>query len=224
MSIVIPEVVIYKAINACLTVVKNDWNAKTEKSKTILSYVFRKDDLGNDLNFNNFNWFEQAQALFIPDAKVKRKLDVHFGYNLTRTTEPSIHIMLPNESPSAAGIGGNEGYLQGIVDAANNEYIPVYAEHTSVTYQLLVTSNNYNEVLLIYYFIKALLMSIKNHLELSNFQNVVFGGNDLVFSQDVIPAGIYHRSINITFTYDFDSIDILTTKFGTEFTVNSSNS
>lgn len=217
-SIAIPEVILYKALNAVFTALRNDYNNKVDKEKSVLYFIFGKDENGNVLKFNTFEWFAQSVEVLVGRDTKLRMVEWYLGYNMKRLNVPTIHIMLPSESPINSGIGSNEGYVEAEIDPQTKVSRPVYTQDSQVTYNLLITSDNYNEVLIIYQFLKSIFLSIKTHLELSNLQNVTFSGSDMNFNEDLMPANIFHRNFNISFTYDFSSIDLFDNLFGETFT------
>ena len=216
-SIAIPEVILYKALNAVFTALRNDYNNKVDKEKTVLHYIFGKDENGNILKFNTFVWFDQSVEVLIGRDTKLRMVEWYLGYNMKRLNVPTIHIMLPSESPINSGIGSNEGYIEAEIDTHTKVVRPVYTQDSQVTFNLLITSDNYNEVLIIYNFLKSIFLSIKTHLELSNLQNVTFSGSDMNFNEDLMPANIFHRNFNVSFSYDFSSIDLFDNLFGDKF-------
>lgn len=219
MAILIPEVIIYKTLNSVLDIIRQDYSDNIDKKKTILYYLFGEDTEGSPLSFNNFEFFTQAVEIIVGSNEKKRMIQTALGYNMSRLQIPTIHIMLPSESPINSPIGMNLGYQEEIVDNSKNETIEVYTMDSQVTYNLLITSDNYHEVLVIYQFLKGIFTSIKNQLEMKDLQNVTFGGSDLNFSEELVPPNIFHRNFNLQFTYDYVSVDIIKQKFGTDFIV-----
>lgn len=213
MAILIPEVIINNAVNMVLKLTREDYESKPNKKDTVLYRLFGEDDNGDPLKFHTFVWFNEAVSIIVGDEKRKREVEVHLGYNLKRMEAPNIHIMLPNETPIHSGIGDNEGYEDVLIDEAKQVSIPVYTQDTQVTYNLLITSDNYHEVLVLYHFMKGVFLSIKTQMELQGLQNTVFGGSDMTFDESLVPVNIFHRNFNLSFTYDYSSIDFFSSKF-----------
>jgi hypothetical protein len=121
---------------------------------------------------------------------------------------PTFHIVMPSESPKNAGIGDNRGYTEPILDVTNSVKFDTVTQDSSVVYTIIITSDNVNECLILYNFLKAAFLGFKLQLELSGFQNVRSGGTDLNISEDLIPVHIYHRSFNLSFDYDYTTVDM----------------
>ncbi len=221
MALVIPEVILYDVLKLILDIVKKDHDDATDKKDSLLWFMFGEDEQGRPLEFETFNFFEQAvEILTKKKGEEVRSLEVHIGYNLNRVAEPTIHILLPSETPINAGIGDNEGYQEPIVNSQTQETTAVLTQDSEVTYNLLITSSNMQEVLVLYHFLKGAFLSFKTQLELRCLQNARFGGQDLQFDEGMIPAHVFHRNFNMNFTYDYSVPDILRNKFGTGFDIN----
>ena len=54
----------------------------------------------------------------------------------------------------------------------------------------------------VYHVVKAMLIALVPHLSLMGLMNPTFSGNDIVLQDDLLPSGIFHRVININFTYE----------------------
>src|ERR1035437_2630902 len=185
MPIIIPEVIIYRALNLVFDVTRKDYANNTNKKKSLLYYLFGEDEDGKQLSFNNFDFYEQSVEIIIGKEDKKRMVEMSLGYNMKRLQIPTIHIMLPSETPVNSPIGMNQGYQDGEVDYQKNENTEVYTMDSQVTYNLLITSDNYHEVLVLYHFLKGIFTSLKCHLEMKDLQNITFGGSDLNLSEDL---------------------------------------
>lgn len=198
----IPEVVIHNVISSAFAAVIDDWNLYTDKTRTILHEVFNKDDNGDVMKIGKFNYLEQAKSIFLKTNNNVRHIEITMGYNLERAALPTIHIILPSESKGENSIGMGEGYNDYDMDDINNQYKETYNYTKQVTYNLLITSDNSSEVILIYHFLNYILVSLKNHIELSGLRNISFGGNDLNFQNELVPTTIFHRSLLFSFYYE----------------------
>ena len=96
-------------------------------------------------------------------------------------------------------------------------FSPVFSQSFSTTYNLLISSENSLEVLMIYNFLKASFLSLHEHLELYGFQNLKMGGNDIQMQQDLVPTNIYHRSLTISFDYEMIIPSFYKTKLAKDF-------
>lgn len=215
-AVLIPEVLIYNQLKTIFSVTLKNFKDCSNEKDSFLYLIFGKDRFNQDVQFGKFNFFEQAKTLFIAgqDDDVKRRIEISMGFNLKREGAPTIHILLPSESPVNAGIGDNEGYVKGFSDETKKTYYRVVTQDASVTYNLLITSDNVNEILLIYNFLKASFLGFKLQLELKGLQNIVSGGSDVNMNDDFLPPNLHYRNFTLNFTYDYQSVDLFGNYFG----------
>ena len=208
----IPEVALTKILKSLKTLMRIDYAQNTNKDNTILADLFK------DIALDKFDFYEQAVFLFNKKKDDRTGLEITMGYNMERSMMPTIHIILPSEQPKVAPIGGNRGYEQDFLgqDNDNQPYgQEVYTYENIVTYNLLITSGNVLETVLIYNWLKYMFTSIYYHFELAGFRNVQFGGSDLLFDENLMPRNAFHRNFNLQFEYEYSAKDIARTKIAT---------
>lgn len=196
-GIIMPEIVIYKALNAIVDYLRKDLKKnEADESKSMLYKLLGQDEDGNAIQMNRYNYFKQAKKIFLNP----QNLSVNIGYNFEVAKLVSFHIILPSETPSGSAIGEDEG-SHGEYDEDGN-FQPKFTQMFSSTYQIMLTADNSSEMNVVYHVIKAMLIAIVPHLSLMGLMNPTFSGNDIVFQDDLMPQGIFHRVININFTYE----------------------
>jgi hypothetical protein len=209
---IIPETILYNVIESLFQVVRDDWEANTNKAQTILHDMFYKDDNGDIMRHNKFVYYDQAQAILLRTNDQSRRLECTVGYNTERVNIPTIHIILPEEDKGDGnGIGFNEGDYP--TQDYTTDYREVYNYVLSANYNLLVTSDNSGEVILIYNFLKYCFVSLHAHLENMNLQNIRFGGADLQMQNDLVPTNVFHRTFRVGFAYQNKINDLFRRKF-----------
>lgn len=221
LAILIPEVEIYEVLNIYLDFVIKDYKDKADKQTTLLWHIFGNrpkisaESPDRPLALGKFNFFTEAVNVIVDGGvEKKRKVEISLGYNLQRASTPTFHIIMPQESPKNAPIGDNEGYTQGVDDKNKRTYFRTVTQDASVQYTIIITSDNVNEVLILYNFLKACFLGMKMQLELRGFQNLRSGGTDLELRDDMMPTNIFHRSFTMIFDYDYTTIDPLGTQYG----------
>lgn len=197
---ILPEVILYNSIKNLLNLVMNDWNTNSDKSQTILSDLFNVDDNGDTLSIDTYNYYTQAQAILLKDTKSPRKLEIYIGYNLQRLQVPTIHILMPSESKGNMDTLGDLPDDPAIINNPNQE-ITTKIKSSSAVYNLMITSDNSSEVLIVYYFLKGIMTMYDFHFELSGLRNFTFSGSDIQFQQDLTPNNIFHRNLSVSFQY-----------------------
>lgn len=204
----IPEVILYNTVKAFQDIVASDYKAASDKTQTILNDLFALDSNANVLKIENFNYLEQAIALFTRTEESPRQFQVNIGYNLNRAMLPTVHIMLPQESPGKYdAIGWDEGDTSTVYHPeANPQYELITRARTyHATFDLMITSDNSSEVLLIYYFIRAMLLYTVNTFELMGMHNYATTGQDIQLDPAYAPPNIFHRTIRIDFDYQSET-------------------
>jgi len=195
MAVLMPEIILKKLIDGILIYIKQDYNKYTDKSKSILYNYF------NGQVYGKFDYYQQAVDLFINrGVEHQRKLETRIFFDSDRAGIPTIHITLPNENPAKDGLGMGEGYADPvIIDGKQHEQ---YTRTFDTMFHVVITSDNTFEVLLIYHLLRGMLVSVFDSLELSGFMNVMIGGQDVQINSELVPKGIFFRSVTVKFEYE----------------------
>lgn len=217
-AVLMPEVVIYKTLMAMFSIVRKDFE-ENPLEDTILHSYFGIDECGNPLQWESFNYFEQAKQLFIDNNKIQ----VNLGYNMEVSDVPCVHIMLPNESGRPFGIGADENYLGSAAQQQAGVRQEIFTKLFDATYNLIITSENTLEVLLIYHFLKAAFISLHAHVELSGLRLPKISGQDIQLQSDLVPPHIFHRGFGLSFVYEVHVPDIMRKRMIKEFKVTGIN-
>jgi len=223
----IPETIIFKLLKLMVDVTKENVANQSNKEAEILWRIFGDHEHGEDTDkyvevqqIGKYKLYEQAKSIFTDKPAAKHdSIQIGIGYDLKRVElgAPAIHILLPSESAQNAPIGGNEGYLGYVNDEDTNTSYQIYSAETDVVYNLMITSKNMNEVVVLYHWLKSCSLTFHAQFELRDFKNVKVGGNDLNFNDDLVPPNIFHRNFNLSFSYDYAGIDIIGNKYGNTF-------
>ena len=215
-ALVVPEIILLNSLRSLLKLIKDDFNAQTDKSKTILYRVCEAHQL------ERYGFFQQAVKVFVDNSSEdSRKLDVNIFFNLQRATLPTIHITLPSEMPSQDGIGIDEGYQENdLEDEVEQQYRKVFTRRFDTRYNIVITSENSNEVVLIYHVIRALFIPMLTSLSVTGLENIKLGGGDLNL-QGFLPPNVFARNIGLTFAYEVNARDLVDFKLITNLVVGS---
>ena len=196
-GILIPELVIYQTLENITKYIRDDLKLnESDESKSFLYRLLGLDDDGNLMKMNRYNYFVQAKKIFNSIQNLK----VNFGYNFEVAKIISFHIILPSEQPSSISIGEDEGYQTEEDDDGNIQL--KFCQMFSSNYQIMITSDNSSEVNIIYHIYKSLLIALVPHLSLKGLLNPKLSGNDIVFQDDQMPMGIFHKVLNLSFDYE----------------------
>jgi hypothetical protein len=196
-SIIIPEVIIYNALESVIRYVRKDLTDNSEnEQKSMLYRLLGVNPDGKPMNMNRWNFFRQAKKIFTD----KNNLSVNFGYNFEVAKIISLHIILPSEQAAESAIGQDEGYGNTIDEDGNIQ--SYFTQNFTSNYQVMITSNNSSEVLTVYHVLKSLLLMIFPHLEIMGLRLNKLSGNDVMFRDEMMPNGIFHKVINLSFNYE----------------------
>ena len=199
--IVIPENILYNALESVIKYIRKDLDDNKENlSNTILYQLLGENSDGKPMAMNRWNFFKQAKKIFTD----KNNLTVNFGYNFEVAKIISLHIILPSEQAAESALGQDEGY--GIEDDSETMY---FTQNFNSNYQIMITSNNSSEVMTVYHILKSMLLMIVPHLEILGLRLNKFSGNDILFRDEMMPNGIFHKVLNISFNYELKVPQIL---------------
>ena len=199
-GILLPEFVIHKTLVAIVEMLRADLaEHAADDTQSLLYKILGTDEQGQPLQLNLYNVFKQAKKII----QTKNNLSVNFGYNQEVAQIISLHILLPSEQGKMA-IGADEGYLSDdiVEDGEKVRVQNYYTQMYDATYQIMITSNNSAEVNVIYNILKSMLLMLVPQLELMGLRLPTLSGNDVVMQDDLVPVPLFHKVINLSFTYE----------------------
>lgn len=200
-GILLPEFVIHKTLVAIVEMLRSDLaEHAADDTKSLLYKILGLDEQGQPLQLNLYNVFKQAKKII----QTKNNLSVNFGYNQEVAQIISLHILLPSEQGKMA-IGADEGYLVDNITDAQGKRTHVqnyYTQMFDTTYQIMITSNNSAEVNVVYNILKSMLLMLVPQFELMGLRLPTLSGNDVVMQDDLVPVPLFHKVINLSFTYE----------------------
>lgn len=213
----IPEIQLKSIIDALISTLKTNYEANiADETKSILYKFFN----GNAAGI--FNYFTEAKKLFLRDDSDQRKLDSRLFFDRERANIPTVHITLPNESPKSDGIGVDAGYQPEDRDD-DDTFNYTYTRGFATQYNIIITSDNTFEVILIYHALKAMLIKVFDSLELMGFRDPRISGGDLNINPDLVPPGIFVRNISLSIYYEQDISALTKGDLISAITFNSAN-
>ena len=198
--ILLPEFVIHKTLVAIVEMLRADLaEHAADDTQSLLYKILGTDEQGKPLQLNLYNVFKQAKKII----QTKNNLSVNFGYNQEVAQIISLHILLPSEQGKMA-IGADEGYLSDdiVEDGEKTRVQNYYTQMYDATYQIMITSNNSAEVNVVYNILKSMLLMLVPQLELMGLRLPTLSGNDVVMQDDLVPVPLFHKVINLSFTYE----------------------
>lgn len=195
-GIVLPEVIIYNALESIVKYIRKDLKEKEDETQTILYKLLGENIDGKPMRMNRWNFFNQAKKIFTD----KGNLSVNFGYNFEVAKIISLHIILPSEEAAESAVGQDEGYGDEYDEELGLQEF--FTQNFHSNYQVMITSNNSSEVLTVYHVLKCMLLMIIPHLEIMGLRLNKISGNDVMFRDEMMPNGIFHKVLNLNFNYE----------------------
>lgn len=148
-----------------------------------------------------YNYFDNAKSLFLKTHDSPRKVECNIFFNRDRQGLPTIHIALNQDIP---GEGNGLGFDPGIVFDENNPeiYRTTSDRVYSARFNIICTSDNTFEVLIMYNVIRALIQGNPVLLEMMGLSNPRLSGQDLVLTDYLMPSNIYARGFIVECLYE----------------------
>lgn len=207
----IPDIKLFEIVKSCVKALREEHalNGGTP-SNTILWHLLNPT---KQADTSKYKWYEQAVEIFITrDKNHDKYLDTRLFFDRERASIPTLHIMMSGEDKGKDGIGGDLGYNDAQVIGTSQR--PVLNKQFAMNANIIVTTDNPFETVIIYSVIKAMLISLNTHIQLFGFINPIISGRDIQLSQEVAPAGIYSRAINFHASYELSVPEVALSKIG----------
>jgi hypothetical protein len=208
---IVPEFKVLDFVSKAVEFIRVDYEYWKEQNNLDKSYL--RTILGGN-SIQRYNLIKQAEEVFINRGiDDERYLEVNMMFNMAKEGAPTIHITLPSEQTQTGGngLGIDEGYQDNIIvdSVYNNEELvtqgsitPVFTRRYTSAYNIVITGDNSNEVILIYRVLNCLLTSLTPQLSLEGLQNIVLGGQDVQLYRDVVPKNFYMRALTMKLEFE----------------------
>lgn len=204
----IPDIKLHEILKSCLVALRQDYSAAPTPQDSILYYLLqdtKQSDTGK------YKWFNEAVEIFITrDENHDKYLDTRLFFDRDRAAIPTIHIMLSGESKGKDGMGFDVGFNPETVVGENVQL--VMNRQFDINANIVITSDNTFETIIIYHVMKSMLISLSTYVQLMGFINPVLGGRDININQDIVPNGVYARSLNFSAGYELGVPEACVTK------------
>lgn len=193
---VIPEFILLSTIKNALKLIEADFNLCETEGRQDESYLYR---VFGEAQIERYNYYEQAKGVLFKKKDDPRKLTVDLMYNMTMDKVPNIYITLPGEQHNQNAImveQEEEPYWN-----TNGSYTNKFTRRKSATYAIYITSDNSNEVSLLYHLIDCIMISATSALTLSGLYNLTQGGQDIQLENDKVPKHFFIKALSIGLQY-----------------------
>lgn len=206
-SLIIPELILLDAYKKALKYIRNNYNAATTPEE---SYLYKL--LGTN-EIERYNFFTQSKAVFITTENDPRHIAVNLFFNAKRAGIPTIHITNPSENPIHDSLNLSSGVHDPIFNEDDQVYEDVFNRRFKARYNIVFTSDNTTEIILMYQVMKSMSISITEHLSLAGLENIKISGNEINIKSDIVPINVFIKAIAIEFEYNTMALKLSTTDF-----------
>lgn len=196
MAVIVPELTLFKILRGMIAHVKSEYESTPDKSKTLIYYIF------NGLVDHKKDYYEQAVDLFTRKVDHPRNIEARLFFDAERSKIPTIHITMPSDDSGENSIGVGESGMAECMYEDDTTLTPIYSRRFDTTYQIICTSDNHSEVLIMYHLVRAVLISIFDTVSLAGLENARLSGQELRIKSDLVPEHIFMRGIGISCSYD----------------------
>lgn len=213
---IIPEFILLHAIKAGLKFLQLNFEQQTALGTPNNSYLYR---ILQDVQFERYNYLDQAKAILFKNTDDPRKLRVDLMYNMDFDKVPSIYITLPGEQHGQNALSIEQSttpYDDLDIDEKVVGITNRYTRRKNATYTLYITSDNSSEVTLLYHILDCLIMSMTTHLALKGLYNITQGGQDLQIDSEKIPKHLFIKALSIGLQYERSAPDLNSTPMFTD--------
>jgi len=161
--------------------------------------------LFGEYTLDDYSFYDNARKIFLRKQESDRLIQTHIFFNHDRAHLPTIHLNLPSEN-----MGGDNGVdwdfdLQKSRCEDNIVY-KVAPRSYGGKFNLIFTSSNTFEVLIMYYVIKSMIQGNIGLVEENGLRNVKVSGSDIIFNEGFMPQSIYSRALTLDCIYTFEGI------------------
>ena len=190
---------IKKLIDGLLTFVKDDYDTQISHGyvgESFLERCFDDEDVTEGISYKT-----TAIEIFTRTPDKLRKVDTRIMFDIDRAPLPTIHLREPAKSKGkqdAISYIGEEFYEN--LDGSTNDQ---RRRSFTSNYELLITSMNRHEVIVMEEVMLALLIGAQDTLSLANpFYSFDFSVKELIAQNDLVPNPLFVKSISINASYD----------------------
>jgi hypothetical protein len=120
---------------------------------------------------------------------------------MERASLPTIHVTLNRDNEFSQGIGGNLNAF-GSVEFPDDTHSDTNARMYDASLTVVITSDNSFECSLIYELLRSMLILMTPCLNEQGLSMIKIGGSDITLNQQLVPPGIYIRTMDLSCKYD----------------------
>ncbi len=193
--IVIPENIFLNYVEGVLNHLYIDIQNSGSAEDTILYGIF------GDLEFKRIKYFDHAKKVFDRSNSNPRRISIKLSFDTDFSSPPIVYITTGKDDHKYSPIG----HYDGSEDLRTNGGLinrQILSTRISGETNIVIVSDNLEEMLIIYHSLRAMLLASIPTLVLSGIQEPNFGGNDVMLNEEMIPKNIFIRTISVRYEYE----------------------
>lgn len=189
-----PEIRLKKICDALFKFLRSDLKEcikNNKENESHLYLLFHKEITDTTVSTN----YIQAKEIFLREKDNSRYVEIYPVFDKRRAALPTVYITIPQDSEELIELGDIEGEQY-------EEVLNQKLERGFMTnFGLITVSDNINEVLIINYVLRALLLGSIGSLQAMGFITPKFSVQELSALADILPANAYSKGLLMTASY-----------------------
>jgi len=172
--------------------------------ESFLLRSFDEDDVADGIDYK-----ELAVEIFTRNDLENRKVEVKLMFDRERATLPTIHVREPAKNK---GLTDAIGYIdEELIEDADGSFHEQRRRSFGSQFELMITSANRHEVLIIEEVLMGLLIGAHDTLALANpFYQFNFTVKELIANNELVPNPLFIKAIGVNVSYDKTFQDLST--------------
>lgn len=209
----VPEFILFKGLKAGIAKVIKDYQDFVALGRESECWLAQ---LCNGIEIERYNFYTQLKKVLITEEDDPRKLEIDLMFNMKINAVPHVYISLPgeqyNQRGNTLGIGEGFGGYQFIDTEGDDDIITdrrsILTRRKQAVYSIVIVSDNTNEVIALYHFFNALIISLQGHFALQGLENLTYGGRDIEPYSELAPPNIFMRAIQLGLEYNTQTLTL----------------
>lgn len=201
--ILIPDIIIFNTFKTVLKIIRDDYkNNLTDTTKSLLYRLLSSNVI------QRYDLFKEAVSIFINNTDDPRHFDINLQFNAKRAAIPTGHIVVNSENEKDNAINNSEGFRDPGYNDDGTTLFRTFNRRFTTKYDIIFTSDNLNEVILMYHFFKSISISLNEHFNASGLENIKLSGNSINLNSEIVPINIFAKALSISFDYDCEGQEL----------------
>lgn len=171
-------------------------------SESFLLRCFDDDDYSEEISYKDL-----AVEIFTRTDQESRKIETRLMFDIDRASLPTVHVREPAKSK---GVQDGIGYIdEEIFVNSDDSFNETRRRSFSSQYELMITSANRHEVIIMEEILLALLIGAQDSLAVQDpFYTISFSVKELIANNELVQTPLFIKSIALNVGYDKSYPDI----------------